>query len=1091
MAPARSKKAQALSSRLLEWLPDGFYESPDHKGQPLAATSRLVSLFILLMTFAAVSFVTLFVYFYVEDTSVLTVISGTELEGYTCTMMSRMPPRTVTYTCHNQSDPSRPLPCMSPGSNFASKIRLLNTPEQPLAQSTVAFSYINSVHYATHDDCLAGFARQCAVAPSSPRLLTGTRRMLNLGIGAVRPPVTAANAVIVLSERGVLSAIASISGKTLWAIVPRSQPLPAGGAFAAESPDIEVDGSSLFVAALDDTVVVADGNVLQAFDIQSGNRQWATAYSIENGYLSAMEIGPLSEEDGQIFYAVDADRTKLLTMNRHGVVETRHVKTRTNETGLIVPAITSRNGRVVTLFTAQNVNGLFEEWISVRQGMREVYSLYLDTVGPVPPWYSDPNSPLPHKAALGLDETAYVVGLDGVLHATDAGPDGRGRILWRFPSESVSQHSVTTPPTEASSTVPTNNSTSAALTSSMTAVPTEPQTNSTSESPIDLLSGLLLYGTPALTRGTVVVTGVVSRSFGFNPISFKFEYIVGVNQVTGKVMWSFEMSVGSSKSSVTSPVVGPDGCVYLADMTGRIVALSSQGELIFSTHTVAKFRLTPVVDSSGILYAQATSGSLYNVLPSNSFATLTMSIRFPIHGGFAIRNNGEVLVTSFSTVVSMDHSGQELWIFEANAELFQPHVIMDDNDDGIVLVATLHGSLFLIDPINGDAFYRLDLDPQMCDNLLSMEVFFPYVNLVCAGGIFGEIKQVAAYVLRYYWSSSDGSYFDQLVKVGGGDNDPHFFRPTVTEGSLRGVDVPKTVVVYFSAASGCAIAALGPDGRTVYESFISATWGEVAVDANLTLYYVKDSTLYYYPVTGNISQLYDSSRSYSLPCDPHANAAPVVGHDSYLYVTCPNMLVTVDTKNWKTRTSIISGNADLKPVIGDDGTVYVGGTNTKFVFAFTADGGQLKWRFTAETLYSSLGVDSTGLVYIASYDRIDVVMPNVPVGQAGECYYPPGNVAGGSNVSLSAGVALPHGGKPLATARYCATTWRSVFCDEDSYLYEYMRDSYCIGFAKNQLPPYSCTREVRHSILESLSLAYSAATLVYAIAFGAVIQVSG
>ncbi len=162
--------------------------------------------------------------------------------------------------------------------------------------------------------------------------------------------------------------------------------------------------------------------------------------------------------------------------------------------------------------------------------------------------------------------------------------------------------------------------------------------------------------------------------------------------------------------------------------------------------------------------------------------------------------------------------------------------------------------------------------------------------------------------------------------------------------------------------------AVGPDGVELWESEASGGHSSVAIGADGTIYNGSSDT-YLYATNP------DGTLKWKFKTGDDIWGSPVIGFDGVIYIySTDSYLYAVNpdgTEKWKFGGlwNLLS-HLTLTPVIGADGTIYIGGGTeayqTKF-YALNQDG-TVKWELTlVEPLYSLPTITSDGLILVG-YD---------------------------------------------------------------------------------------------------------------------------
>jgi outer membrane protein assembly factor BamB len=161
-------------------------------------------------------------------------------------------------------------------------------------------------------------------------------------------------------------------------------------------------------------------------------------------------------------------------------------------------------------------------------------------------------------------------------------------------------------------------------------------------------------GVPALSQDGVVHIGLAA------PVEEMFYAL----HRDGSVAWSYHLENHLVESS---PVVGPDGTVYLAASNpqtggGRVVALRADGSELWSFDTRSRMPSSPALGPDGTLYVGARNGNLYALDPDG-----TLKWQIPlgsVDSSAAIGSDGTVYLGAGSSYQALSPAdGSQLWSF--------------------------------------------------------------------------------------------------------------------------------------------------------------------------------------------------------------------------------------------------------------------------------------------------------------------------------------------------------------------------------------------------------------------------------------------
>jgi outer membrane protein assembly factor BamB len=100
--------------------------------------------------------------------------------------------------------------------------------------------------------------------------------------------------------------------------------------------------------------------------------------------------------------------------------------------------------------------------------------------------------------------------------------------------------------------------------------------------------------------------------------------------VDAQVAWSLEMGPGRTTSS---PTIGPDGTIHVVTQSGRLMAVSPQGQVRWSVQVGPALKATPALGYDGTIYVPSMDGKLYAVGIKGSEAWVKWTFDFGQHLG--------------------------------------------------------------------------------------------------------------------------------------------------------------------------------------------------------------------------------------------------------------------------------------------------------------------------------------------------------------------------------------------------------------------------------------------------------------------------
>jgi outer membrane protein assembly factor BamB len=221
-------------------------------------------------------------------------------------------------------------------------------------------------------------------------------------------------------------------------------------------------------------------------------------------------------------------------------------------------------------------------------------------------------------------------------------------------------------------------------------------------------TGPILKSSPALGRdGTVYVSSMNGKLYAVAPPP--------AGQGQARIRWTFRFAefAGNTPPVVShsppagadgigsggSPMVGPDGSVYVGANNSNLYAVSPQGQLVWmfeAEREIAGIWSTPALSPDGsLLYFGANKGGIYALDRQSG----TLRWQFPIVGSVyssvAVGADGTVYTaSSVGHVFALDGAtGRQLLDFNANAAIWTAPAI---RPDGTLVVADRTGRVMLL-----------------------------------------------------------------------------------------------------------------------------------------------------------------------------------------------------------------------------------------------------------------------------------------------------------------------------------------------------------------------------------------------------------
>jgi outer membrane protein assembly factor BamB len=158
--------------------------------------------------------------------------------------------------------------------------------------------------------------------------------------------------------------------------------------------------------------------------------------------------------------------------------------------------------------------------------------------------------------------------------------------------------------------------------------------------------------------------------------------LFALDAATGARRWGFSIqsvhppaSAAVSLAISSAPAIGRDGSVYFTSENGRLYALKSSGELLWSYQAAEPIRSSPAISSDGSIYFAAQDGYLYAV-DTEGFQIWETFIGDVFYCSPALTADGDILIAGYagsaqsgaaSRFVMTSPEGVVLWEFLVEA----------------------------------------------------------------------------------------------------------------------------------------------------------------------------------------------------------------------------------------------------------------------------------------------------------------------------------------------------------------------------------------------------------------------------------------
>jgi uncharacterized repeat protein (TIGR01451 family) len=151
---------------------------------------------------------------------------------------------------------------------------------------------------------------------------------------------------------------------------------------------------------------------------------------------------------------------------------------------------------------------------------------------------------------------------------------------------------------------------------------------------------------------------------------------------TNTTKWTYQTGVKGTQS-YSSPVIGPDGTVYVGSNNGGLYAIKSNGTLKWIAN-IGTLYGAPAIGADGTIYAGADS-SLYAINPQNGTQKWNFATAGNIYGSPAIGTDGTIYIGDLAGYLyAINLNGTQKWNYTTGAVWGSPAI----GNDGTVYVGS-------------------------------------------------------------------------------------------------------------------------------------------------------------------------------------------------------------------------------------------------------------------------------------------------------------------------------------------------------------------------------------------------------------------
>lgn len=157
--------------------------------------------------------------------------------------------------------------------------------------------------------------------------------------------------------------------------------------------------------------------------------------------------------------------------------------------------------------------------------------------------------------------------------------------------------------------------------------------------------------------------------------------IFSLNAVSGQVSWQSSQFTAFE----TTPLLGPDGVIYLGGSNGTFYAIEATGQVkwTFTPDEPNSFRLGgAALDETGVLYTGGTSEALYALNSSDGSEIWRYQARAPIDNAPVVTEDRVYFLALDQTLYALNRAnGEYLWEFQTGQPISDLSPALTDHED--------------------------------------------------------------------------------------------------------------------------------------------------------------------------------------------------------------------------------------------------------------------------------------------------------------------------------------------------------------------------------------------------------------------------